>query len=60
MRRERFKIALLVLGVVLGYGHAFMHHGDWRGFHEHHCGHDRARDFGHGEHYDRGHATPEN
>ena len=53
MRRQRFQIALLVLGVVLGYGHAFTHrYWHWNG-HEY-CTKHHGRDFGHGEHYDRG------
>jgi hypothetical protein len=51
MRRQRFQIALLVLGVVLGYGHAFTH---WHWHGGGHCTKDHGRDFGHGEHYDRG------
>jgi hypothetical protein len=52
MRRQRFQIALLVLGVVLGYGHAFTHrYWHWNG-HEY-CTKHHGRDFGHGEHYNK-------
>lgn len=39
MRRFRFRVALLTLGVVFGYGSAMMrwtHGPDWR-HHHHHC-----------------------
>lgn len=52
MRGYRFRIALLGLGVLLGYGHAFSHAKHWRAYTHH--GHDcyDHHDYLHGDDYE--------
>jgi len=53
MRGYRLRIALLSLGVLLGYGSAAKHY--LRGeHHSRHCPERAGRDFGRGADYDRG------
>ena len=58
MRRQRFQIVLLMLGVALGYGYAFTHRS-WHGHSWEHCSQSHGRDWGHEEHYDHSPEKPE-